>query len=361
MTIKYPPAPYIESLYGGRALDPSLSKYLIVHSLEAPAKPGIARSLANGWWRNPSNKTSVHNVNCPKETIATRSLDKIAWGCGTGNNRGTQYEFVGYASWSSAQWRNAEVLKALKHGAKAMAWDWHELHMKKRGIKYYPDWLKLTEIAKGEKHGLITHNDSRLVFGGTTHTDPGPHFPYAELKAYIWEELDKLTGAKKKTAAPKVDAKGTYTVRKGDTLSGIAAALLGNARRFPEIAKLNGLSNADLIRTGQVLKIPGKAAPAKTKYTPPPKTAFPFARNSYIGLITGPARSHGGYYKEERKYITWVQTRLNELGYPVPVTGEFRSQTFNAVSAWQKDRHAATTSFYGQVWWDDWANLIKDR
>jgi nucleoid-associated protein YgaU len=51
-----------------------------------------------------------------------------------------------------------------------------------------------------------------------------------------------------------------YTVKKGDTLSGIAKALLGNANRFPEIFALNRdiLSNPDRIIPGQVLVIPAK-------------------------------------------------------------------------------------------------------
>ena len=57
----------------------------------------------------------------------------------------------------------------------------------------------------------------------------------------------QTTGAQ---AAPK-----TYTVKKGDSLWRIAASLLGNGARWPEIQKANGLSNTT-IHAGQVLKIP---------------------------------------------------------------------------------------------------------
>lgn len=50
----------------------------------------------------------------------------------------------------------------------------------------------------------------------------------------------------------------TYTVKKGDTLSKIAKAMLGKASRYMEIAKLNNLSNPNKIKVGQVLKIPEK-------------------------------------------------------------------------------------------------------
>ena len=57
-------------------------------------------------------------------------------------------------------------------------------------------------------------------------------------------------------AAP-VDA---VTVQQGDTLSGIALEQLGDATRYPELAALNGISNADLINPGDVIRISDPAA-----------------------------------------------------------------------------------------------------
>lgn len=48
----------------------------------------------------------------------------------------------------------------------------------------------------------------------------------------------------------------TYTVKKGDTLSKIAASLLGSYKRYPEIATLNGIRDPNRIFPGDVLKIP---------------------------------------------------------------------------------------------------------
>lgn len=47
-----------------------------------------------------------------------------------------------------------------------------------------------------------------------------------------------------------------YKVIKGDTLSKIAKKLLGDAKRYPEIATLNGIKDPNKIRVGQVLKMP---------------------------------------------------------------------------------------------------------
>jgi nucleoid-associated protein YgaU len=58
------------------------------------------------------------------------------------------------------------------------------------------------------------------------------------------------------TTAPA--AAQTYTVVSGDTLSKIAKKFLGNANHWKEIfdANRDQISNPDLIRVGQVLKIP---------------------------------------------------------------------------------------------------------
>jgi hypothetical protein len=48
----------------------------------------------------------------------------------------------------------------------------------------------------------------------------------------------------------------TVTVRQGDTLQKIAARELGAAKRWKEIAALNGIRDGDAVRPGRVLKLP---------------------------------------------------------------------------------------------------------
>lgn len=48
----------------------------------------------------------------------------------------------------------------------------------------------------------------------------------------------------------------TYTVVSGDTLWHIAKRTLGDGNRYGEIAKINNISNPDLIYPGKVLKLP---------------------------------------------------------------------------------------------------------
>jgi LysM repeat protein len=48
----------------------------------------------------------------------------------------------------------------------------------------------------------------------------------------------------------------TYTVKSGDTLTGIAARTLGDSKRWREIADLNNVRNPRSIKVGQVLRLP---------------------------------------------------------------------------------------------------------
>ena len=57
---------------------------------------------------------------------------------------------------------------------------------------------------------------------------------------------------------------GTYTVRAGDTLSGIAAA---HGTTWQELQRINGIPDANKIYPGQVLKLPGGGKPAPQKRT----------------------------------------------------------------------------------------------
>lgn len=64
----------------------------------------------------------------------------------------------------------------------------------------------------------------------------------------------------KPTPAPAPTAE-THTVKSGETLSGIAAKY---GTTYQHLAAINGINNPDLIYAGQVLKIDGAAAPSKT-------------------------------------------------------------------------------------------------
>lgn len=64
----------------------------------------------------------------------------------------------------------------------------------------------------------------------------------------------KATVQKQRPTTGKATPK-TYTVKSGDTLWAICKKELGDGSKYPEIAKLNNISNPNLIRVGQVIKL----------------------------------------------------------------------------------------------------------
>lgn len=64
----------------------------------------------------------------------------------------------------------------------------------------------------------------------------------------------KVTVEKKRATTGKQTAK-THTVKAGDTLWAIAKKHLGDGSKYTELAKLNNLSNPNIIKAGQVIKL----------------------------------------------------------------------------------------------------------
>ena len=69
------------------------------------------------------------------------------------------------------------------------------------------------------------------------------------------------TNAGSQTPSSGTTSEMTYTVVAGDTLSKIAAKY---GTTYQKLAAYNGITNPNIIRVGQKIKIPGTAAPKKT-------------------------------------------------------------------------------------------------
>ena len=113
--------------------------------------------------------------------------------------------------------------------------------------------------AKGKFDGSAQEENGKLHFVGSVKTE--------EEKNEIWNAIKTIPDWKNDIIADiKVTGGGTaaassgktYTVKAGDTLSKIAKDHLGNANAYMKIYEANRdqLSNPDLIKPGQVLKLP---------------------------------------------------------------------------------------------------------
>jgi LysM repeat protein len=83
------------------------------------------------------------------------------------------------------------------------------------------------------------------------------------------ERLAEIPGNERRTAQISDPRPRTHRVRSGETLSGIAAR---HGTTSSRLASLNGLSKRNMIRTGQVLKLPGGSAASGSDEQPARKT-----------------------------------------------------------------------------------------
>jgi len=101
------------------------------------------------------------------------------------------------------------------------------------------------------------------VFPGTPGmgaTDPGTGpvavAPVAPDKATKVAAAPKTAKAGKTAVASSAKGGSSYVVKKGDTLTGIAKSVYGNANDWKKIAKANKITDPNMIVVGQTLKLP---------------------------------------------------------------------------------------------------------
>jgi nucleoid-associated protein YgaU len=116
------------------------------------------------------------------------------------------------------------------------------------------------QTAKGKFNGNAEEREGKLYFKGSVATEAQKNEIGMAIKTIPTWQNDivadiQVTGGPEPAAAP---AAATYTVKSGDTLSKIAKEVLGDAGAYMKIFDLNKdqLTNPDMIKPGQVLKLP---------------------------------------------------------------------------------------------------------
>ena len=118
------------------------------------------------------------------------------------------------------------------------------------------------QTAKGKFDGSAQEKEGKLHWVGSVKTEDEKNEIWTAIKTIPDWRNDivadiQVTGVKEMAASVGASTK-TYTVKAGDTLSGIAKSQLGNASAYMKIFEANKdqLSDPDKIKPGQVLKIP---------------------------------------------------------------------------------------------------------
>jgi nucleoid-associated protein YgaU len=115
------------------------------------------------------------------------------------------------------------------------------------------------QTAKGKFDGAAVEKDGKLHWNGTVKSEADKNEIWMAIKTIPTWKDDVVADIKVVPgAAPAAAPARTYTVKPGDTLSGIAKSELGHANDYMKIFELNRdqLSDPDKIKPGQVLKLP---------------------------------------------------------------------------------------------------------
>ncbi|WP_432339318.1 N-acetylmuramoyl-L-alanine amidase [Bacillus tequilensis] len=237
-----------EAKYALKCPNPMAAEYITIHNTynDASAANEVSYMIGN------TSSTSFHFAVDEKEVRQGIPTDRNAWHTGDGTNGPGNRKSIGveicYSKSGGAKYYAAEKL-AIKFVAQLL---------KERGwgidrVRKHQDWS-----GKYCPHRIL---------------DEGR---WNEVKAAIDAELKALGGkttSKPSSSAPKASG-GTYTVKKGDTLSAIAKE---HGVSMATLQNLNGIKNPNLIKVGQVLKLTGSS-------TSSPK---PSSKKSSFKLPTG--------------------------------------------------------------------------
>lgn len=155
----------------GRPDGPPL--WIVVHDMEASETRTRAENTANYFATLPDGRSvSSHYCVDNDSVVQCVKLADTAYTVGNrpGNYRGINWEFSGFASQTREQWLDQFGVDMFAQAAPYIRAD---------AVKYdIPLVRRTVDELQAKLPGVTSHNDLRLAFGGTTHTDPGPNFPW---------------------------------------------------------------------------------------------------------------------------------------------------------------------------------------
>lgn len=184
----------------GRPDGPPL--WIVVHDMEAHELPDTAEGTANYFATGAGGRdVSSHYCADSNSVVQCVSLGDTAWTVGNrpGNNRGINWELAGFASQTRDEWLDAFGLAMFSVMAPIVRAD-----AERFGI---PLERRTVAELRAFVPGITSHNDLRLAFGVTDHTDPGESFPWdvflqimngdemtAETEAWTYNAVAIVTG-----------------------------------------------------------------------------------------------------------------------------------------------------------------------
>lgn len=194
MAVKYPaPSPPMIPARNKGKSGKNKPRAVVIHGTVSSDNPGTARNIANWWASSRSPMTSCHYIVDPREVIQCVGDHTVAYHCGS-NQDTIGVELCDEQQGPASRWQDADSQAIIRRAARLVA----ELCLA-YGIE--PKRPTIAELKSKGKHGVYGHNDSRLAFGGTSHTDPRD-FPWEQFLRLVRAEIAKIKAQASGIAKP---------------------------------------------------------------------------------------------------------------------------------------------------------------
>ncbi|MFC3848901.1 glycoside hydrolase domain-containing protein [Corynebacterium hansenii] len=162
--------------------DPSRVPHITLHTYECPRESGAAALRNRAGWQQDS-RTGSYTMLIAADGATLRANDDDYTPCAslpTGDVNGFHLSFLGYARDSRAEW--LKYPEQLRSAARISA-----DYIRRYG--HEPRHLTVAEVRGRKAKGFATHDDVSKAFRESTHTDPGPNFPWDVFLDMVHQEL----------------------------------------------------------------------------------------------------------------------------------------------------------------------------
>lgn len=169
-----PAIPFTQSPHCQRISRPA-TQFIVLHatcgSEQVTAAEAMARMMADPALQ--PKRSAHYGVDADSIVQCVRD-PHVAWHAGhTGNQRGIGVELCGLATQTREQWYDALSLPMLNLAARLVASLCGRYSLPRQ-------FVPAADLLRGVK-GITTHNEVRLAWKETTHTDPGNAFPLLDF------------------------------------------------------------------------------------------------------------------------------------------------------------------------------------